>query len=57
VKTITETEIEEATLEWLEGLDWNFVHGPDIAAEATCVKFAQVHSEGGLHPEEIYDCK
>ena len=47
MKTITESEVEEAALEWLAGLGWNVFHGPDIAAEATCAKFAQVHSEGG----------
>ncbi len=33
MKTITETEIEDAALEWLEGLGWNVVHGPDIAPD------------------------
>ena len=31
MKTITESEIEAAALEWLAGLGWNVVHGPDIA--------------------------
>ncbi len=33
MKTITESEVEEAALEWLAGLGWNVVHGPDIAPD------------------------
>ena len=33
MKSITETEVEDAALEWLEGLGWNVVHGPDIAPD------------------------
>ncbi len=29
--SITETEVEDAALEWLAGLGWNVVHGSDIA--------------------------
>ena len=29
----TETEVEDAALEWLERLGWNVVHGPDIAPD------------------------
>ena len=31
----TESEIEDATLEWLESLGWEVAHGPDIAPDAT----------------------
>ena len=31
LKTITETEVEDAALNWLENLGWNVVHGSDIA--------------------------
>ena len=31
--TITEAEVEAAALEWLAGLGWQVVHGPDIAPE------------------------
>ena len=30
----TESEVEDATLEWLEGLGWKVAHGPDIAPHA-----------------------
>ncbi len=29
--TFTESEVEEAALEWLDGLGWEIAHGPDIA--------------------------
>ena len=29
----TESEVEAAALEWLEGLGWHIAHGPDIAPE------------------------
>ena len=29
--TFTESEVEEAALEWLKGLGWTVAHGPDIA--------------------------
>ena len=32
--TFTESEVEAAALEWLEGLDWRVAHGPDIAPHA-----------------------
>ena len=31
---ITESEVEDAALEWFASLDWAIVHGPDIAPEA-----------------------
>ena len=31
----TESEVEAAALEWLEGLDWKVAHGPDIAPHAS----------------------
>ena len=31
--TFTESEVEQAALEWLEGLHWSIVHGPDIAPD------------------------
>ena len=33
MKTITETGVENAALEWLQRLGWNVVHGSDIAPE------------------------
>ena len=32
--SFTESEVETAALEWLEGLGWKVVHGPDIAPHA-----------------------
>ena len=32
--TFTESEVEAAALEWLEGLGWRVAHGPDIAPHA-----------------------
>ena len=32
--TFTESEVEDATLEWLEGLGWQVAHGPNIAPHA-----------------------
>ena len=29
--TITEADVEQAALDWLDGLGWDVVHGPDIA--------------------------
>ena len=31
--TITEAEVEQATLDWLSGLGWAVAHGPDIAPD------------------------
>ena len=31
--TFTESEVEQAALEWLKGLHWSIVHGPDIAPD------------------------
>ncbi|MDE0411192.1 MAG: type I restriction endonuclease, partial [Gammaproteobacteria bacterium] len=31
---MTESEVEDAALEWLAGLGWFIAHGPDIAPEA-----------------------
>ena len=30
----TESEVEAAALEWLEGIGWKAAHGPDIAPHA-----------------------
>ena len=32
--SFTESEVEDAALEWLEGLGWKVAHGPDIAPHA-----------------------
>jgi len=32
-KRIFESHIEEASLEWFEGLNWSVLHGPDIAPD------------------------
>ena len=29
--SFTESEVEDAAIEWLEGLGWNMAHDPDIA--------------------------
>ena len=31
--TLIEAEVEQAALEWLSGLGWQVLHGPDIAPE------------------------
>ena len=31
--TLTESDVENAALAWLEGLDWRIAHGPDIAPD------------------------
>ena len=31
--TITEADVEQAALDWLSGLGWQVVHGPDIAPD------------------------
>lgn len=31
--TFTESEVEQAALEWIEGLHWSIAHGPDIAPD------------------------
>ena len=33
--TLSESDVESATLGWLEGLGWTSVHGPDIAPDAS----------------------
>ena len=33
MSTITEADVEEATLDWLRGLGWRVAHGPDIAPD------------------------
>ena len=32
--TITEADVEAASLDWLRGLGWQVAHGPDIAPVA-----------------------
>ena len=29
--TLSESEVEQAALDWLEGLCWSVAHGPDIS--------------------------
>ena len=31
MSTLAEPEVEEAALQWMEGLGWSVKHGPDIA--------------------------
>ena len=31
--TLTESDVEHAALDWLEGLGWRTVHSPDIGPE------------------------
>ncbi|MDE2997745.1 MAG: type I restriction endonuclease subunit R [Gemmatimonadota bacterium] len=33
VTTLTEAEVEQAALDWLSGLGWQVLHGPDIAPD------------------------
>ncbi len=33
MSTFTESEVESAALEWLHGLGWDVMHGPDIAPD------------------------
>lgn len=34
IAAFTESEVEEAALEWLEALGWQVAHGPEIAPDA-----------------------
>jgi len=34
MRRITESHVEEAALNWFEGLEWSVLHGPDIAPSA-----------------------
>ena len=36
--TITESEVEAAALEWLEGVGWTIAHGPDMAPDSPGVE-------------------
>ncbi len=31
--TLTESDVEQATLAWLYGVGWQVLHGPDIAPD------------------------
>ena len=33
--TLTESDVEQAALEWLEGLGWRTTHGPDIGPDGS----------------------
>ncbi len=49
--TLTESDVEQAALEWLEGLGWQVAHGPDIAPDtpnAERTDFGQVVLERRL---------
>ena len=35
IAAFTESEVEEAALEWLEALGWQVAHGPEIAPDAS----------------------
>ena len=37
---ITESVVEEAALDWLDGLGWSIAHGPDIAPDTLAVERA-----------------
>ena len=47
--TFTESEVEAAALEWIEGLGWSAAHGPDIAPHADGAERAD-YSEVVLEP-------
>ena len=34
MSTFAESDVEQAALDWLEGLGWHVAHGPDVAPEA-----------------------
>ena len=49
--TLTEADVEQAALAWLEGLGWRVAHGPDIAPgapEAERADYGQVVLERRL---------
>ena len=48
--TFTESEVEDAALEWLEGLGWKVIHGPDIAPHT-------VASERADYSEVVLECR
>ncbi len=48
---VFESDVQEATLEWLESLGWTIAHGPDIAPDtpaAERVDYGAVVLEGRL---------
>ena len=50
--TLTEADVEQAALEWLAGLGWQVVHGPDIAPDMPNAErddYGQVVLEQRLH--------
>ena len=50
--TFTESEVEQAALDWLAGLHWSIVHGPDIAPDtpnSERTDYEQVILERRLH--------
>ena len=50
--TFTESEVEDAALEWLDGLGWKVAHGPDIAPHAAGAErtdYSEVILEHRLH--------
>ena len=50
--SLTESEVEDAALEWLSGLGWDVAHGPEIAPQGPSAErtgYAQVILERRLH--------
>lgn len=47
---ICESHVEEAALDWFEGLEWSVLHGPDIAPSAnpTAMSFFKIALEARL---------
>ena len=44
---LTESDVEEAALAWLQGLGWGVAHGPDIAPDAPGVARAGIPAMRG----------
>ena len=45
----TESEVEAAALEWLEGLGWKVAHGPDVAPHASAAERADYREAVLVH--------
>ena len=38
MSTFAESDVEQASLNWLAGLGWQTAHGPDIAPDTTAAE-------------------
>ena len=48
---ITESAVEQAALEWLEGLGWRIAHAPDLSACDACLRATHRQAQAGLAPD------